>query len=112
MNNKETIEVNHWVGDKNDNDIDSKQFGYNYGGYMVTAHVPGDTHFYQGVFINIEHDSCEPGVEIRIKQDKGKLYISMDTSGGMIETKSRTVDEWLELENISTALKIIGKSLR
>ena len=115
--NKEHFEVEkidvRQRAEKNDPNRDSRDFSYEYNDYWVNVEMAGSKNYWKGVWIDVRHNKLEEGgFMIFVEVINGKLKLSLDAEGGGVESKKRTHREWIELERIEGALKLIGNALK
>lgn len=109
----ETIEVRVHTPDEKDNDVNYKELNFEYNGFNVSVDIPGEGNYISNVWITVTHKKIEDGIAIYVEnKNNNELQMSIDHNGGMTETKKRSYNEWLNLENLEKALKIIGNVLK
>lgn len=107
----ETIEVKHDTGNRIDGieiDVNEKEIYYEWNKYKIFVNIAGDGHYYKGMRLQLMHDNCDVGFRVNIVEKKGKLYLSLDADGGQEETEAREYLEWLKLEKLQKAIRLIG----
>jgi hypothetical protein len=109
---KEVIEVAHDRGDEVNTDVNVKEIEFSFNDYTVWVGIAGTGHYFQGVWITVDHKNRGEGFTIRTKAENGMLKLSLDHEGGKTETKSRSYNEWIKLEQLEAAVKIIGNLLK
>lgn len=108
----ETIGVRQKI-EANDPDVDTRDFSYEYNDYWVSVEMAGGKNHWKGVWIDVRHnDHEEGGFMVFVEVINRKLRLSFDAEGGATQTKKRTYREWIELERVESALKIIGNVLK
>lgn len=109
---KEKIEVVHDTGDKNNTDVNSKSLLFEFNGYSIRVSIAGEGHYTDGVDIEMINDKCDEGLQIRTKIKNAKIALSLDANGGIAETEERNYSEWLKLERVERAIKLIGSIIK
>lgn len=108
----EQIEVVHDTGDEKNKDINDKHLFFEFNGYCVRVAIAGEGHYSDGVDIEITNDKCDEGFAIHTKIKNSKMVLSLDADGGRAETEERSYYEWLKLERVERAIKLIGSIIK
>ncbi|MBK6546420.1 MAG: hypothetical protein IPG12_14280 [Saprospiraceae bacterium] len=105
---KETIEILHNKGDKLNTDVNYKTICFKFNDHCVIVTIPGEGNFSPDVDIQISNKNSDEGFWLHTKIHNRKMYLSIDADGGRTETAKRTYYEWLRLERLENAIKLIS----
>ena len=72
--------------------------------YAVEVEIGRDSNYFGGISIYIYNKKTQNGFSLKINKDK----LSIDHCEGKIELQQRTYEEWLKLEQVEKALKLIN----
>lgn len=107
---QEQITVKHELDLKDGTNL--KEFTFSFNGYTIWCCISGEGDDFNCMLLEILHEDCKDGFQVRAKNRNGSLRISLNHHEGKRETTLRSYQEWIKLEGIENSLKVIGQVLK
>jgi hypothetical protein len=107
---EEFIKVTHY---DHEEQFDEKEIDFEYGNYSINIRIPGHKNAFKSLSVSVHNNKCKEGLDICIEDINCELGISFKEDDRVEKaTKSKTFRQQKDLEQLSLALKVIGKCLK